>query len=76
MSPEDKIRACYQHACLRYVSNKQLTNASLRERFAIDEKNAAIASRIIMSTVQKGLIKPSDTESMSRKHIKYVPFWA
>ena len=76
MSLEDKIRACYQHACLQNVSNKQLTNASLRERFAIDEKNAAIASRIIMSTVQKGLIKPADAESTSRKHIKYMPFWA
>jgi predicted HTH transcriptional regulator len=76
MSQEDKIRACYQHACLCYVSNTQLTNASLRQRFAIDEKNAALASRIIMITLKKGLIKSHNPESGSRKHIKYVPFWA
>jgi len=31
MSRVDKIRACYQHACLRWVDNEELTNASLRE---------------------------------------------
>lgn len=76
MDQKDKIRACYQHACLCYVSNTQMTNASLRKRFAIEENNAAIASRIIASTVKSKFVKPSDSGSSSRKHIKYVPFWA
>ncbi len=76
MSLDDKIRACYQHACLCYVSNTQLTNASLRKRLAIDEKNAALASRVIMATLRNKLIKPHNSESGSRKHVKYVPFWA
>jgi len=33
MSRKDKVRACYQHCCLKYVSNEKMTNASLRERF-------------------------------------------
>ena len=76
MDKSDRIRACYQHACLRYVSNEFLTNASLRERFSIAEKNYSMASRIIADTLEKNLIKPHDPENRSRKHAKYVPFWA
>jgi predicted HTH transcriptional regulator len=53
MDKLDRIRACYQHACLRYVSNDFLTNKSLRERFSIAKKNHSMASRIIADTVEK-----------------------
>jgi len=76
MTRNDRIRACYQHACLRCVSNEQLTNASLRKRFSIEDKNYATASRIIAETLKKKLIKPHDPSSKSRKHAKYVPYWA
>ena len=76
MDKKDKIRACYQHACLRYVSNEKMTNQSLRERFNIQEHNAAIASRIIKDTLTTELIKEDDPESKSRKYAKYIPFWA
>ena len=76
MNKKDKMRACYQHACLRYVSNQQMTNASLRTRFSIEEKNYAIASRIIAETIEANLVKPYDPNNTSRKLAKYVPFWA
>ena len=76
MSKEDRVRACYQHACLRYVSNEKMTNSSLRTRFSIESKNYAIASRIIGDTVDAGFVKPYDPDSTSKKHAKYVPFWA
>jgi ATP-dependent DNA helicase RecG len=76
MSREDRIRACYQHAALQYVSNAQMTNASLRQRFSISDQNYAMASRIIADTLTAGLIKPFDPENRSKKHAKYVPFWA
>jgi ATP-dependent DNA helicase RecG len=76
MGKDDRIRACYQHACLKYVSNEQLTNASLRKRFNIADQNAAQASRIISETLASELIKPEDPENQSRKHTKYVPYWA
>jgi ATP-dependent DNA helicase RecG len=76
MSKDDKVRACYQHACLRFVSNDQMTNSSLRERFSIDDKNYSIASRIISDTLEAGLIKSFDPDSTSKKHAKYVPCWA
>lgn len=76
LDKKEKIRACYQHSCLKWVSNEKMSNQSLRERFKIDDKNAAIASRIIKDTFEAGMIKEDDPESKSRKHRSYVPFWA
>ena len=36
MQMEDKLWACYMHACIRFVENKQMNNSSLRERFGLD----------------------------------------
>ena len=76
MDKEDKIRAAYLHACLKYVSGEYMTNNSLRGRFGIEEKNYSMASRIISEAVKSGLVKDNDPESNSKKHAKYVPFWA
>ena len=76
MSKADRLRACYQHAALQYVSNSRMTNASLRTRFSISPQNYATASRIIGETLEAGLIKPYDPENRSKKHAKYVPYWA
>lgn len=76
MGKNDKIRACYQHCCLKYVSNELMTNQTLRERFKIAEHNASIASRIINDTVEAQLIKDYDPENISRKYRKYIPIWA
>jgi predicted HTH transcriptional regulator len=75
MDADERIRACYQHACLCWVTNRAMTNATLRERFGIADKNYSMASRIIAETVKKGLIRPADPDSKSRKHARYVPFW-
>ena len=53
-----------------------MTNQSLRERFKIESKNAAIASRIIKEALKGNVIKEDDPESNSRKYKKYIPFWA
>jgi len=75
MNKQDKIRACYLHACLKYVSGEYMTNQSLRERFNIEEHNYAIVSRIIADTIKSGLIRDYDSESKSKKFAKYVPYW-
>jgi predicted HTH transcriptional regulator len=76
MDKQNKIRACYLHACLKYVSGELMTNQSLRERFGIEEQNYPIASRIIGDTIKAKLIRDYDPESKSRKYAKYIPFWA
>lgn len=75
MNKDDKILACYLHACLKYVMREYMTNTSLRERFGIEAKNSADASRIIKSTHEAGLIHIYDSNA-SRKYAKYVPYWA
>lgn len=75
MDRSDKVRACYQHCCLKYVSNEKMTNASLRERFRIQEKSASSVSRIIADTISKGLIKYNDPKITTGRYVKYVPFW-
>ncbi|MGL5234856.1 MAG: RNA-binding domain-containing protein [Empedobacter falsenii] len=76
LDKKEKIRACYQHACLKYVSNDKMTNQSLRDRFKIEDQNAATASRIIKDALEEGVIKLEDPESKSRKYAKYIPYWA
>jgi len=76
MNNEDRIRACYQHACLHYVNNKPANNQSVRKRFNIAINNVSFASKIIADTVEAGLIKPADPENGSRKFASYIPFWA
>ena len=70
MNKEDRIRACYQHCCLKYVSNELMTNQSLRKRFEIEDKNYPMISKIISNSLKKGLMKDSD------QNRKYIPFWA
>ena len=76
MDKKDKIRACYQHAALCFVSNKQMTNSSLRERFGIESRNSSIASRIINDTIEADLIKVFNPENKAHRYNKYIPFWA
>lgn len=75
MDKADRVRACYLHACLKYVERDCLTNASLRIRFGIKEKNKASVSRIIREAVKEGAIKPFDADA-APKLMKYIPFWA
>lgn len=76
MDKADKIRACYQHACLRHEHGDQMSNQSFRERMGIEEKNYPIVSRIIADTLASGLIKLYDPENKSKKHTRYIPIWA
>ncbi len=74
MEKADRIRACYLHACLRYVTHESMTNTSLRERFGIGEKNAALASRLLNEAVEARVILVRDPEAGTRNRT-YLPFW-
>jgi len=76
MSKSDRIRACYQHCCLLYVSNRQMSNQTLRERFGFDEAKNALVSQVISATNDVGLIKPDYSASNSTRYAHYLPFWA
>lgn len=75
MGKEDRTRACYLHCCLKYVNRQPMNNASIRERFGIEEQNKANASRIIKQTIDAGMIKPFDSDAGVRA-MRYIPWWA
>ena len=73
MDSKDRIRACYQHACLCFVTGRRMTNPSLRQRFGIDQKNASQASRIIKETLMAKMIKLYDSDrATSRSELSAV----
>lgn len=74
MTQEERVRACYQHAALKFVSGgERMTNSSLRERFGIAERNASQASAVIRLALEDGQIRPADPE---HPRAGYVPHWA
>ena len=75
MDKAERVRACYLHACLRYVTRQPMTNASVRERFGIAERNASIASRLLNEAVEAGEIALEDPAVGTRVR-RYVPFWS
>lgn len=75
MDKQDKVRACYQHASLRYIQREYMTNTSLRERFGIDAKNISMVSKIIKDTLDEEQIFIYD-ESVGTRARKYIPWWA
>jgi ATP-dependent DNA helicase RecG len=73
MTTDERIRACYQHASLKFLSGERMKNGSLRERFGIEAKNAAQVSQVIRQALKLGLIRSADPE---RPQAAYLPFWA
>ncbi len=73
MTPDERVRACYQHAVLKFLSGDRMKNASLCERFGIAKQNAAQASQVISLALDQELIKAADPE---HPRSGYVPFWA
>src|SRR3989338_5474887 len=75
MPPGERLNACYQHCCLRYVSGEPMTNASFRKRMGLKDTQYTLAWRVIDVAMDRRLIKPRDTKSQSRKYAAYVPYW-
>ncbi len=73
MTPEERVRACYFHAVLKFLSGDRMKNASLCSRLGIASKNAAQATSVINKTLDAGLIRVADPE---HPRAGYVPHWA
>lgn len=70
MTKEDRIRACWQHCVLKYVARQFMTNATLRERFNLRDKNDYVqVSKIIRACTERGYIKQDESK-------RYIPAWA
>lgn len=74
MEQDEKLLSVYDHCVLLYVSNMNMTNTTLRERFKLGDEAKYKISRLISLAVNKGLIKKR--ESTDRKDASYIPYWA
>jgi len=75
MDRNDRIRACYQHCVLRWVTREPMTNQTLRKRFRLPDSKSAVVSQIIAATVEAGRIKADSETGNSKRHARYVPSW-
>ena len=75
MDPEDRTNAIYLHACLCYVNQQPMTNASVRKRFGIENRKASRVSRFIKESIEEELVVVYNPDA-GPKSRRYVPFWA
>ena len=75
MDNTERVRACYQHACLRYVMKLSLNKASFRERFGIADRNAAQTTRLLNESVDSDLVISQNPDVGTRSRT-YLPYWA
>ena len=75
MDRSERVRACYLHACLRYVNNQPMNNTSVRERFGLPPKGVVRASGLLREALDAGVIVIRDPEAGTRNRT-YLPFWA
>lgn len=73
MSITERVRACYQHAIIRYLEGDKMKNNSLCERFGIEKRNAAQASLVIKKALELKVIKVADPDYPRGG---YEPIWA
>lgn len=76
MAIEERVWAAFLHCCVKYQSSSRLTNTTLRQRFALSTSKVALVSQTISSAIEAGLIKADPGAGTSRRHARYVPFFA
>ncbi|RTL79444.1 MAG: transcriptional regulator [Hyphomicrobiales bacterium] len=75
MSRADKLRACYHHCVLRWISRDFMSNASLRERFSLEQDEYQAVSVLIGEAIRLGRIAPADPDQ-GKRNARYIPYWA
>lgn len=75
ISFDDRLWACYMHACIKYVQGEQITNSTLRKRFGLKESSSGSISRLIKEALDRKMIKALDPDTAPR-YMKYIPYWA
>jgi ATP-dependent DNA helicase RecG len=74
LTQAERIEICYQHAVLKYLSSKTLTNASLRQRFRLHDRQRTQIGNVIAGALEAGRIKRKDLGA-GKKFAEYLPYW-
>lgn len=73
MTPDERVRACYFHAVLKFLGREKMKNSTLCARLGIEARNASQASQVIGKALEAGLIRVADPD---HPRAGYVPHWA
>ena len=72
MTPEERVRACFQHAQVMHERNEAMSNASLRNRFNLPTTQISQVSIVIRDAIEAEKIKPL-REDQANRNARYVP---
>ncbi|MEZ2127622.1 MULTISPECIES: ATP-binding protein [unclassified Sinorhizobium] len=75
MSKAEKLRACFFHCILRWLTHDYMSNATLRERFSLPPEEYQAVSAVIAESIKLGRIAPADPDQ-GKRNARYVPYWA
>jgi predicted HTH transcriptional regulator len=73
MTVMERVRACYQHSVIKYLDGDKMKNNTLCQRFGIEKRNAAQATKVINKALEMKFIKVADPEFPRGG---YEPIWA
>ncbi|RFB87652.1 transcriptional regulator [Rhizobium leguminosarum bv. trifolii] len=75
MSKAEKLRACFFHCVLRWLTHDYMSNATLRERFSLAPEEYQAVSAVIAESIKLGRIAPADPDQ-GKRNARYIPYWA
>ena len=75
MSKQERLRACFYHCVLRWLTHDYMNNSSLRQRFALPNEDYQAVSAVISEALKMGRIAPADP-NQGNKYARYIPYWA
>ena len=75
MNDRERVNAIYYHTSRLFMENQYMTNQSVRERFGLTNKQSALATKVILQAVKRGVVKVYD-ENAGNKFMQYIPYWA
>ncbi|WP_460797786.1 ATP-binding protein [Microbacterium sp. GXF0217] len=76
MNIDERVWAAFLHASVRYAASDSLTNSSLRRRFGLPDSKATVVSQAIAAAVELQILKLDPRSGSSRRHARYLPFFA
>ncbi|MFJ4036892.1 ATP-binding protein [Microbacterium sp. NPDC090007] len=76
MNLDERVWAAFLHASVRHAGSSSLTNSSLRARFGLPDSKAAVVSQAIAAAVEYNLLKLDPRSGASRRHARYLPYFA
>lgn len=75
MTLDDRIWACYTHACILFLDRRHLTSSSVKKRFGLQNVNGSLISKLLKRAVESGYIRVFDS-NVGDRAVSYVPYWA